>query len=256
MSKKQIVIHGVDAITKAADEGKKIEYVLLSQEADSQIINKLKKKLLLRSIPYEIRPSYAITQQFSYFKPEYVAIAIFSKINFVDTEQIFEMLSKETNNLPFVIALDGVKDPGNVGTIIRTLRAANAVGLISDNTCIIKNNRLMRNASAGAIFTLPIARSYHLAETLKAAKSHNIKILATSSHDLGKRIDLFSTKFDRPSIIVLGNEEKGISREIAEIADNLVMIPQPGDVESLNVGVAGSIILFEALRQQSINKKL
>ncbi len=252
MSKKQVVIHGIETISRAAEQGKKIEYVLISEETDNQSVNNFKNLLIAHNVPFELRPVYAIVQQFSYFRAEYKAIAILSKINFVSQGQIFKKLTGQSGHLPIAIALDGVKDPGNVGTIIRTLRAANAAGLISDNTCIIKNNRLMRNASAGAIFTLPIARSFNLVETLKQAQAQGIKVLATSSHDLGKKINLFSTNLDKPSIIVLGNEEKGISQEVAELADNLLMIPQPGDVESLNVGVAGSIIVFEALRQNLV----
>ena len=249
MSKKQVVIHGIESIAKAVEQGKKLEYVLIREESSNTDIQKLKTLLVANNVPIELRPTYAIAQQFSYFKPDYEVIAVLSKINFTSTEQIFQQLLHTREHLPIAIALDGVKDPGNVGTIIRSLRAANAVGLISDNTCIIKNNRLMRNASAGAIFTLPIARSFDLCSTLKQAQELGIKVLATSSHDLGKRLDLFSAKLNTPSIIVLGNEEKGISESVAELADNLLMIPQPGDVESLNVGVAGSIIVFEALRQ-------
>ena len=248
MSKQQILIFGKQAILDALTT-QNIELAVINQQIPQPEQQQIIRELTQNGVPYELLDYHDITKRFGFFPADVEAVAVLSKINFVKDKELFEQALNTGGKLPLIIALDGVRDPGNVGTIIRTLDAADAIGLISDNTCIIRNNRLMRNASAGAIFYLPIVRTFDLIETLKQAQKLGIQVLASSSHDLGKKINLFEADLRRPSIIVLGSEEHGISKEILELSDKIIQIPQKGHVESLNVGVAGSIIIYQALRQ-------
>ncbi len=248
MSKKQKIIYGTQSITSALEQGKIIEQILYSE-----ILPFEQKQKLIHAAEKHSTPAIAVSQprlasQFGSLAG-HGAVAVLSKIPFITWHELLHNALGKQDRLPLIIATDGVKDPGNVGTIIRTLDAANAAGFLSDNTCTVINNRLMRNASAGAIFTLPVARTSNLTETLQHARKAGFKIFATSSHDLGKKVSLYDLKFKEPAIVVLGSEEQGISGGTLELADRLVSIPQPGNVESLNVGVAAAIIIYEFLRQ-------
>ena len=249
MSKKQILVFGKKAVLDTL-LSQNIEIAAINKQISTAEQQQLIDAFKSHGVPYEMLNLQDITKSFGYVPDGVEAVAIVSKIKFVDYNELFDQALNATDKLPLIVALDGVRNPGNVGTIIRSLDAADAIGLISDNTCVIRNNRLMRNASAGAIFHLPIVRTFNLIEILNQAKRRGIQIFASSSHDLPKKAGLFEIDLLKPTIIVLGSEEHGIRQEIVDLSDKIVQIPQKGHVESLNVGVAGSIIIYQALRQK------
>lgn len=144
------------------------------------------------------------------------------------------------------ILADRVQDPGNMGTIIRTAHAANASGiLITEGTVDIYNEKTLR-ASMGSIFYMPIIEDFKL-DKIKDLKLKGFNLLA-SSLDTNKNLydlDLSNKKI----ILAVGNEGSGLSKEVYNISDETFIIPMPGNAESLNAGVATSIILFEIVRQ-------
>jgi TrmH family RNA methyltransferase len=145
-----------------------------------------------------------------------------------------------------VIVLDGIQDPGNLGTIIRTADAAgaSAVILIEGETCDALNPKAMR-ASAGSIFNLPVVIEKR-EQALAALTSLGLKIIAAAPEG---GVEYFDAELLMPLAIVLGNEAKGVSREFMEQADVVVSIPVRGGAESLNVSAAAAVLIYEALRQ-------
>ncbi len=251
MSKKQKIIYGFRGIIDFLQSGKTLEQILIADDVPQDSYAALMAAATNAATPVLFVSRTRLSQQFGSLA-QYGALGIVSKIPFVSSRELIDRLAGQGGNsgkLPLVLALDGVADPGNVGTIIRTLAAANATGLISDNTCVIVNNRLMRNSSAGAIFNFPIARTSNLLKDLEYAKQAGIRIFATSSHNFGKNVMLYDADFRQPVILVAGSEEQGVSRKVLEIADSLITIPQTDIVESLNVAVASAVIVFEAVRQ-------
>ncbi len=146
----------------------------------------------------------------------------------------------------FVI-LDGVQDPGNLGTIFRTAEAAGAAGVImSRGTVSIYNPKSVRS-TMGTLFRMPYAYADDLCPVMNMMKSRGVKIYA--SH-LAGAVDYTAVDYREPSAIVIGNEGAGISDETAACADRSILIPMEGELESLNAAVAASVILYEAHRQR------
>jgi TrmH family RNA methyltransferase len=146
-----------------------------------------------------------------------------------------------------VVAVDGVQDPGNLGTIIRAADAAGASAvLLGKGTVDLYNPKVVRS-TMGSLFHLPILE-VDLPEVLaKADEMGSIQVVGTSLQASQSCYELPMTK---PTWFVLGNEGKGISAEVAPYLNTNVIIPMPGKAESLNVAMAATVLLFEAVRQR------
>jgi TrmH family RNA methyltransferase len=148
---------------------------------------------------------------------------------------------------PLLIGVAGLQDPGNLGTIIRSAEAfgARAV-LLGEKTVSHFNSKTVRG-SAGSLFREPLIR-VKLGESIALLKQQGVRVLATSSH---KGKPLQEADFTGAAMIVVGNEGAGVPAEILSVADELVTIQHSPRVESLNAGIAASILLYEAARQRS-----
>jgi TrmH family RNA methyltransferase len=145
-----------------------------------------------------------------------------------------------------LVGVAGVQDPGNLGTIIRSAEAFEASGvLLGENTVSAFNSKVVR-ASAGSVFRLPSAR-VKLVDVIPKLRERGMRLLATSSHK-GTRLD--QVDFGKPTAIFIGNEGAGLPRDVMAEMDEVVAIPHSERVESLNAGVAASILLYEAVRQR------
>lgn len=155
-----------------------------------------------------------------------------------------DLLESASDSL--LVGVAGIQDPGNLGTIIRSAEAfgARAV-LLGEKTVSLFNSKVVRG-SAGSLFREPLLR-VKLGESITALKQRGVRVLATSSH---KGKPLHEADFTGAAMIVVGNEGAGVPQEILSLADELVTIPHSPRVESLNAGIAASILLYEAARQR------
>src|ERR1700687_4762760 len=145
-----------------------------------------------------------------------------------------------------LLAIAGVQDPGNLGTILRSAEAFGAGGVLLGEGTVSPFNPKVVRASAGSVFRLPAARA-KLSEALGLMKQHGLRLVATASH---KGTPLAQANLSGPLAIFVGSEGAGLSRDLIKEMDEIVAIPQAPQVESLNVGVAASIVLYEVRRQQ------
>jgi TrmH family RNA methyltransferase len=145
------------------------------------------------------------------------------------------------------LVLETIQDPGNLGTIIRTAAAAGAEGLWLSQDCVDLENPKVLRASAGQWFRLPMSVSSDLKADLLKRKAQGMQIIATVPTATKTYWDI---DFGQPSLILMGNEGAGLSKELMEVADLEVTIPLAPDVESLNVAIATALILYEARRQR------
>jgi TrmH family RNA methyltransferase len=145
-----------------------------------------------------------------------------------------------------LLAISGVQDPGNLGTILRSAEAFDAAGvLLGEGTVSPFNSKVVR-ASAGSVFRLPIAK-VKLAEVIQEMRSLGLRLLATSSH---KGTPIHVAKLTGPLGIFIGSEGAGLPRDLLAAMDETLVIPHSEHVESLNAGVAASIVLYEVARQK------
>jgi TrmH family RNA methyltransferase len=155
-------------------------------------------------------------------------------------------------NLKLILALDGVRDPGNVGTLIRTADAFGIDGIIlSDDTVELYNPKLVRS-TMGSIFHLPILDEVNLEKTIPELKKKRFKIVGTDVKE-GKSLE--KLEYSDKICILLGNEVEGLNRDLLKLSDQIVHIPVYGKAESLNVAVAGGILLHEIARKRMLNPK-
>lgn len=148
-----------------------------------------------------------------------------------------------------IVVLLGLQDPGNLGTILRSAEAFGSAGVMIGEGTVSPFNAKVIRASAGSIFRLPLtmAKSAEGAKTIATLRSAGVRLLATSSH---KGTPLERADLKGPAAIFIGNEGSGLSHDFLAQSDELVAIPHAPQVESLNAGVAGSIVLYEAARQR------
>ena len=148
-----------------------------------------------------------------------------------------------------VLAIAGLQDPGNLGTILRSAEAFGASGvLLGEGTVSAFNTKVVR-ASAGSVFRLPMSKT-KLMPILPQLKQSGMRLVATSSHG---GIPLPQAKLSGPLTIFIGSEGAGLPKELLVKMDLSVAIPHSTQVESLNAGVAASIILYETARQRALN---
>jgi TrmH family RNA methyltransferase len=149
-----------------------------------------------------------------------------------------------------IVAVAGLQDPGNLGTILRSAEAFGSAGVVlGDGTVSPFNSKVIR-ASAGSIFRLPVVLAKTaggLDEIAARLRKENVRLIATSSH---KGTALDQARLTGPSAVFIGSEGSGLPRTLMAQVDELVAIPHAPQVESLNAGVAGSILLYEAARQR------
>lgn len=233
---RKYIIEGIKLIEEAVEEKAKIDTIVVCEDC-------VKDGTIEQRLLYEIAKYNCI----------YVSEKVFSAVTEVTNPQgILAVVKKECEeetidyNQDVILILDGIQDPGNLGTILRTV---DSVGLtqiiISRKTADAYNPKVVRS-TMGAIFRVKIIIVEDIVKTLKEMKKHKFKIVATS---LKTDKSIYDVDYDK-KVIVIGNEANGVSEDVLETSDIKAKIPMFGKTESLNASVATSVILYEYVRQK------
>ena len=232
----EYVIEGIKLIQEAIQENVNIKQIIVCDDCD-------KTESIPKDLMYEIAKYDCI----------YVTKKIFKYISEVQEPQgILAVIEK--NNLDreidysqdIIVALDDVQDPGNLGTILRTVDSIGLTQiLVSKGTADSYNPKVVRS-TMGAIFRIKIIECEDLEKTLKEIKKHKFKVVVTS---LQTENSIYEINYNK-KVIVIGNEAKGVEKNIQELADEKIKIPMLGKTESLNASVATGIVLYEYVRQK------
>lgn len=174
------------------------------------------------------------------------AVAQIAMRDYVTPEAILKR-AEEKQEPPFLVILDGISDPHNLGSIIRTANAAGAHGVIIPKNRSVAVNATVAKVSAGAIEYTPVARVTNLAQTIEKLKKEGLWIIGT---DLSGEQTHDAAPLTGALGIVIGSEGDGMSRLVREKCDFLVKIPMIGEIESLNASVAAGVLLYEVVRQK------
>ena len=232
----EYIIEGIKLIQEAIQEKAKIKQIIICEECE-------KAEAIPKEIMYEIARYECI----------YITKKLYNYLTEVKTPQgILAVIEKESNekNIDYtqeiIVALDGIQDPGNLGTILRTVDSIGLTQiLVSKDTADSYNPKVVRS-TMGAIFRVKIIECEDLEETLKEIKKHKFEIVVTSLQTKNSIYDIDYNK----KVIVIGNEANGVQEKIQQLADKKVKIPMLGKTESLNASVATGIILYEYVRQK------
>lgn len=186
----------------------------------------------------------------------YVSDNVFDEISDTENPQgilaIAQLVYRTVDELSlskksFLLYLDELQDPGNMGTIIRTADAFNIDGIILSQGCVDPYNPKVVRATMGSIFRTPLYFASDGLDMLKDLREKGIKIYSTS---LQGSIPIYDADYNGGLVLVIGNESKGVREDIQCMSNILIKIPMPGKAESLNAGVAASIIMYEVLKQR------
>ncbi|WP_139492814.1 23S rRNA (guanosine(2251)-2'-O)-methyltransferase RlmB [Brevibacillus dissolubilis] len=174
-------------------------------------------------------------------------IASVAAYDYIEVEDMIAR-AKEKNEQPFVIILDELEDPHNLGSILRTADAVGAHGVIIPKRRSVSLTATVAKASAGAIEYVPVARVTNIVQTMKDLKDAGFWIAGTDAQ--GKQ-DFREGDFTMPIAIVIGSEGKGMSRLVRENCDFLYRLPMVGQVTSLNASVAAALLMYEVHRSRN-----
>ena len=174
-------------------------------------------------------------------------IAIVPPYEYSDVDDILEY-AKYKKEDPFIIILDGIEDPHNLGAIIRTAETAGCHGIIIPKRRAAGVNSTVAKVSAGAVQHIKIARVNNLTETIKYLKEQEIWVYGT---DMSSEKYYFNQNLTGPIAIVIGSEGFGMSRLVKENCDFLLKIPMNGKITSLNASVSSGIVIYEVVKQRS-----
>jgi TrmH family RNA methyltransferase len=148
---------------------------------------------------------------------------------------------------PLLLALSGIQDPGNLGTMVRSAEAFGATGVLRGERTVSQFNAKSVRASAGSVFRMPVV-SVALGDVMEQLKQRGVKLVATSSH---KGTPAGEAELSGPLAVFIGSEAAGLPREVLSRVDEVVAVPHSPRVESLNAAIAASILLYEASRQRA-----
>tara|TARA_B100000767_G_scaffold262461_1_gene275155 strand:+ start:7393 stop:8130 length:738 start_codon:yes stop_codon:yes gene_type:complete len=240
-------IFGVRAIIECIEANQNIEKVFLLKDQRSPLFKQLENLLREKKVAH----SYVPVERLDRFstKNHQGAVATISPISYWDLEPLIEeVLEKE--KAPVFLLLDNITDTRNLGAIIRSASATGVAGIILPQTGSARINSDTIKTSSGALFSVPIAKVDHLKDAVYLLKAYDIESLAISE----KVSDTVYQKDLKKSIaLIMGSEEKGISKGILNVVTEKARLPMEGVIASLNVAVACGCVLYEIIRQRKFS---
>ncbi|MDY4882945.1 MAG: 23S rRNA (guanosine(2251)-2'-O)-methyltransferase RlmB [Anaerovibrio sp.] len=170
-------------------------------------------------------------------------------VQYAELEDILQ-IARDRNEPPFIVLLDELEDPHNLGAILRTADAAGVHGVLIPKHRSCPLSATVAKTSAGAVEHVPVARIGNMVQTIKKLKKEGLWVAAADMDGT----DYYDTDLTGSLLLVIGSEGQGVGRLIKEQCDFVVRIPMVGKINSLNASVAGSILMYEAMKQRISNK--
>jgi 23S rRNA (guanosine2251-2'-O)-methyltransferase len=233
------------AVIEAIKAGKQIDRLLIRQGLQGALYHELMTEVRKFNIVYQIVPLERI--ELVTRKNHQGVLAWLSVIEFQYISNLLPMIF-ETGEDPLIIALDGVSDVRNFGAIVRTAECLGANAIIIPEKGSARITADAVKTSAGALHTFPVCREKSIVRAIEYLKESGLKVVCAGEKS-GQSAS--ETPLKGPSVLILGSEDKGISRELLALADHHIKIPMTGQIGSLNVSVAAGILLYEIVRQRS-----
>ena len=246
MRDSESILEGRNPVREALASGRTIERLFVQDGLKDGPILTILREAKKAGIPVE-RVTRQRLDQMSEEGRHQGVIAYVAAFAYAEVEDMLK-LAEERGEDPFLILLDGIEDPHNLGAIIRTANMAGAHGVIIPKRRAAGLTAAAAKASAGALNYTPVARVTNLVATMEELKEKGLWFVCGAMEGS----DLFSLNLTGPIGLVIGSEGKGASRLVREHTDLLANIPTKGDVDSLNASVACGIMAFEIVRQRNL----
>lgn len=237
------LVFGIRPVVEAIEAGKQIEKLYIRKGAEGQLMTEL-RDLCLR---YRIRTQEVPVEKLNRLMRgnHQGVVAQISPIGYVELNDILERVPEDET--PLIVLFDGVTDVRNFGAIARSAECAGAHGLIVPLKNAAPVNSEAIRSSAGALTAIPVCRVGSIRNTLKALQAEGYQVVGATEKS---RKLLYDADFRKPTVLVMGAEDTGISKEVLKLCDEQLAIPMIGKIESLNVSAAAAVLLFEIVRQR------
>lgn len=230
-------------MAEAIEAGKQIEKLYMRKGAEGPLMQELRDLCVRHGIRVQEVPAGKL-ERLTRGNHQGV-VAQIAAIEYVGLTDILERVPEDET--PLVVLFDGVTDARNFGAIARSAECAGAHGLIAPLKNSAPVNAEAMRASAGALATIPVCRVGSVRNTLRQLQQEGFQAVAATEKS---RKLLYDADFRRPTVLVMGAEDRGISKEVLKLCDEQLAIPLIGHIESLNVSAAAAVMLFEVVRQR------
>ena len=242
-----VLIVGRNPVREALErEGARIEKVMVQQRG-GRGFDAIRRAASEAGVPVQYVPLKRLQHIAAGLNHQGV-VALAAPLAYHDVDEMLADIAPDIDTVrrikPILLLIDRIEDPHNFGALVRTAVAAGAGGVIVPKHHMAPLNAAAIKASAGTATRIPIARVDHLAEVIHQLKERGYWVVGASGDG---NTSVWEMDWDRPLALVMGSEAKGLQTRVAEACDYLVSIPMHGDAESLNVSVAGGILLFAAV---------
>ena len=237
------LIFGIRPVVEAIEAGREIEKLYIRKGAEGQLMTELRDLCLRHRVRVQEVPVEKLNRLVR--GNHQGVVAQIAAIADVQLDDILERVPDDET--PLVVVFDGVTDVRNFGAIARSAECAGAHGLIAPLKNSAPVNAEAIRASAGALTTIPVCRVGSIRNTIKTLQAEGFQVVAATEKS---RKLLYDADLRRPTALVMGAEETGISKEVLKLCDERLAIPLIGRIESLNVSAAAAVMLFEVVRQR------
>lgn len=239
-----MIVEGKNAVRELINSGATINKMYVEKNLKDNISNEIialakNKKIRIDFVPREVLDKKSTTKRHQGFLCDTVDFA------YCDVDDILKHAENKGED-PFIVILDGIEDPHNLGAIIRTCECAGVHGIIIPKHRACQVNDTVIKTSAGATMNMLVSSVTNLNNTIQYLKNKNVWVYGL---ELGGK-DIYKTNLSGRVALVVGSEGFGISRLVKENCDEIISLPQKGKINSLNASVACSIAVYEILKQR------
>lgn len=241
---KQQLVYGLRPVIEAIVSGQQVERVLLQNGLNSSLLNELRTRMKEHDVPFQYVPVEKLNKMTTGNHQGVVAtIAAVKYRSFMDI-----LDSQENPDDPtLILLLDHVTDVRNMGAIARTAECTGVAALVVPDRGSAAMNEDAIKTSSGALLRLPVCREQNLKTVINLARQYGYQVVAATEKGA---IHYREVDFKQPTLLIMGNEETGISPELLKMSDVRAKLPIVGEVASLNVSVAAGVFMYEALEQR------
>ncbi|MCI2097960.1 MAG: 23S rRNA (guanosine(2251)-2'-O)-methyltransferase RlmB [Succiniclasticum sp.] len=243
------VIAGRNAVTEALQSGRSLNKIYLRAGVQGGSIAKIQALAKERGVPVEAARPEKLDQLAGGIRHQGVA-ALAAPVAFSTLEDALARAAEKGED-PFLLLLDELQDPQNVGALIRSADAAGVHGVLLPKRHGSPLNAVVDKVSAGAVSYVPIVSIGNISQTLQSLKERGFWVAGA---DMDGSEPYYKARLTGPMVLVVGAEGKGLGRLVKETCDILVRIPMAGGVNSLNASAAGAILLYEVVRQRQLER--
>lgn len=240
------LIAGRNAVSEALRGNRSINKIVVQEGARGGSLGELLALAKSKGVPVETVKAEKLDKMAPGIRHQGVA-ALAAPIAFQTLDDVFAKAAAK-NEAPFLLLLDELQDPQNVGALIRTADAAGVHGVLMPRRRSCPLNAVVAKISAGAVEYVPVVQIGNIAQTMEELKARGCWIIGADMDG----VDFYAANMTGPIVLVIGAEGKGIGRLVKQKCDDIVSIPMNGGVNSLNASNAGAVLMYEVVRQRHL----